>query len=85
MNGGPELSGDPRPFLSRETTPFGRWPTIRRRLGYPATLVALNGAVAPLPARDKDSQDRKTATAVHQVHVIVIIGENRGFDNLFAI
>ena len=61
---------------------FIHWRTIQRCLAYPAMLLTLNAAAAPLPAHDENSHDRKTATPIH--HVIVIIGENRSFDNLFA-
>jgi phospholipase C len=61
---------------------FIHWRTIQRCLAYPAMLLTLNAAAAPLPAHDGNSRDRKTATPIH--HVIVIIGENRSFDNLFA-
>ncbi len=61
---------------------FIHWRTIQRCLAYPAMLLMLNAAAGPLPAQDENSRDRKTTTPIH--HVIVIIGENRSFDNLFA-
>jgi phospholipase C len=58
------------------------WHAIQRCLAYPAMLLMLNAAAGPLPNGDDKSGDRKTATPIR--HVIVIIGENRSFDNLFA-
>ncbi len=49
-------------------------------LAYPAILLMLHAAAALLP--DQDSPDTNTATPIR--HVIVIIGENRSFDSLFA-
>jgi phospholipase C len=46
-----------------------------------APLAALGGA-APAPGVARESQDAATATPIK--HVIVIIGENRSFDHVFA-
>src|SRR5579859_1241871 len=47
-------------------------------------LIALMSIPVPASAehRDKDKAEQKTATPIK--HVIVIIGENRTFDNIYA-
>src|SRR5476649_1291576 len=56
----------------------------RPRAALALFLVALMAIQVPASAenRDRDEANQKTATPIK--HVILIIGENRTFDNIFA-
>src|SRR5215470_12396681 len=59
---------------------------MRHRDAVIVSVVALLGVVAAMPVHSADPDDAtdrlKTATPIK--HVIIIVGENRGFDHLFA-
>lgn len=60
-------------------------PTFRRRLYAVTSAIAiLSNALAPaaLSAQSPDQDDARTASPIK--HVIIIVGENRTFDHLFA-
>jgi phospholipase C len=60
-------------------------PTLRSRLAISAIASLLIQSFPPLMARGNDkaeSNDRNTASPIK--HVIVLIGENRTFDHVFA-
>ena len=55
----------------------------RQHLSAGACLIALSANLAtPMPAAAQSSADAKTASPIK--HVIVIIGENRSFDHVYA-
>jgi phospholipase C len=56
---------------------------IRSRLG-PVTLAIAQLSIGVPPARAADADDQSHATTSPIKHVIVIIGENRSFDHVFA-
>jgi phospholipase C len=57
--------------------------SVRQHLTVGASLIALMANLgAPLPAAAQDGHRHSTATPIK--HVIVIIGENRTFDHVFA-
>jgi len=59
-----------------------RYETRKRLLAYTsATVLALN-TIAPATAATTAPHDRDTTTPIK--HVIIIVGENRSFDHLFA-
>jgi phospholipase C len=58
-----------------------KWFLTRRWLSYVAAPLLLQWNVAPMRAESHES-DQSTTTPVQ--HVIVIIGENRSFDHVFA-
>ena len=61
----------------------GFFAKVRQHLAVGASLVALIANLgAPLPAAAQDHDKHSTATPIQ--HLIVIIGENRTFDHVFA-
>jgi len=52
--------------------------------GASATLLSVFGLAASVPAADADTSVDKIRTATPIKHVIIIVGENRSFDHLFA-
>jgi phospholipase C len=61
----------------------GNWRT-KIATGASATLLSVFGLAASVPAADTDSSGDKLRTATPIKHVIIIVGENRSFDHLFA-
>ena len=64
--------------MTRNTT--GNWRTGIAACAT-ATLFSVSSLAASVPAADA-SPDNRTATPIK--HVIIIVGENRSFDHLFA-
>src|SRR5450631_4288971 len=61
----------------------GNWRT-KIATGASATLLSVFGLAASVPAADTDSSVDRIRTATPIKHVIIIVGENRSFDHLFA-
>src|SRR5215469_17117480 len=59
---------------------------MRRRDAVVVSAVALFGVVAAMPVHgaDPDTATDRVKTATPIKHVIIIVGENRSFDHLFA-
>ncbi|HZE45186.1 MAG TPA: alkaline phosphatase family protein [Steroidobacteraceae bacterium] len=61
----------------------GNWRTKIVTAGS-ATLLSAFGLAAAVPAADADASADRIRTATPIKHVIIIVGENRSFDHLFA-
>jgi len=61
----------------------GNWRT-KVATSTTATLLSVFGLAAAVPAADADASVDSIRTATPIKHVIIIVGENRSFDHLFA-
>jgi phospholipase C len=61
----------------------GNWRT-KVATSATATLLSVFGLAASVPAADADASVDRIKTATPIKHVIIIVGENRSFDHLFA-